>query len=98
MKTQSTKDLIHALYESNNKSKKEITKALYFIFNFLLKTVLKKQRFHIVGFGEFNLKQRKPKTTRHPKTKKITLIPQRQTLTCTFSQSLRQQFPESETL
>lgn len=83
-----TNDLIYFLNENNNKSKKDIKRALFFIFRQLLYSIMNGYSFKIIGFGEFFLKKRNEKEVHHPITKKKVNVPVRHVIRCKFSQSL----------
>ncbi|RAP28985.1 hypothetical protein DID78_04355 [Candidatus Marinamargulisbacteria bacterium SCGC AG-343-D04] len=83
-----TNDLTQYLYETSNKPKKEISKALFFVFQQLLLAVIKKNSFKIVGFGEFRLNERKERSVLHPATQKRAKVPKRNIIFCKFSKSL----------
>ena len=83
-----TNDLIYFLNENSQKSKKDIKRALFFIFRQLLFSILNGYSFKIVGFGEFFLKKRKAKEVHHPLTQKKVKVPDRNVIRCKFSESL----------
>ena len=87
-KTLYTQDLINYLSKNNYLSKKDIIKAITFIFQIITHYTYKKNAINIKNFGKFILTNRNQKKTTHPITRTSYTIPKRKILLCKFNQSM----------
>lgn len=69
--------------------KKDIGQAVDIILESMVQSLMDGQRVEIRGFGSFEVRQRKAKVSRNPKTDKIMNIPPRKTLHFTMSKSVK---------
>jgi integration host factor subunit beta len=71
----------------NGYLKKDIGQTVDIILESMAQALIDGQRVEIRGFGSFEVRQRKAKVSRNPKTDKIMNIPPRKTLHFTMSKS-----------
>jgi nucleoid DNA-binding protein len=74
------KQLTTALSKRFFLSKKESNEILDFILDEISITLKLNQRFYIRGFGSFTKQKIASKKVRHPKTKEIITIPEKETI------------------
>ncbi len=68
-------DLIGNVAEKVELKKKDIEKVVNAIFDSIQETLSKGEKAQFIGFGSFEVKQRKPRKGRNPQTGKIIDIP-----------------------
>lgn len=71
------KELISAVAEATELSKKDVESAFGAIFETIKNVLAQREKISIKGFGTFSVKDRKAKTGRHPRTGKTLKIPAR---------------------
>jgi integration host factor subunit beta len=59
---------------------KDVSYAVHVIFDALTQALLRGERIEIRGFGNFTVRNHKPKTGRNPKTSEIVHLQERKTL------------------
>ena len=69
--------------------KKDIGQAVDIIMETMSQALTEDRRVEIRGFGSFEVRQRKAKVSKNPKTDKIMNIPPRKTLHFTMSKSVK---------
>ncbi|MBI2606269.1 MAG: integration host factor subunit alpha [Deltaproteobacteria bacterium] len=82
-------DIIEALYEKVGFSKKEAADLVEMVFNLIKDTLSRGEKIKISGFGNFVVRDKKPRTGRNPQTGEAIKITQRRVLTFKPSQVLR---------
>ncbi len=82
-------DIIEAIYEKVGFSKKEAADLVEMIFDLIKDTLAKGEKIKISGFGNFVVRDKKPRTGRNPQTGEAIKITQRRVLTFKPSQVLR---------
>ncbi|MDH3348588.1 MAG: integration host factor subunit beta [Desulfobulbaceae bacterium] len=70
--------------------KQDIAQAVDLILENISTALIEGRRVEIRGFGSFSVRNRKPRSTKNPKTGKIMHIPDRKTLHFTMSKSLKE--------
>lgn len=70
--------------------KQDIAQAVDVILEEISRALVEGRRVEIRGFGSFSVRNRKPRSTKNPKTGKIMNIPDRKTLHFTMSKSLKE--------
>lgn len=69
--------------------KKDIGEAIDIILDTISEALSEGHRVEIRGFGSFSVRERKPRTTKNPRTGKIMDIPERKNLHFAMSKSLK---------
>lgn len=82
-------DIIEALYEKVGFSKKEAADLVEMVFDLIKDTLSRGEKIKISGFGNFVVRDKKPRTGRNPQTGEAIKITQRRVLTFKPSQVLR---------
>jgi integration host factor subunit beta len=70
--------------------KKDVAMAIDLVLNEIAQALIDGRRVEIRGFGSFSVRNRKPRSTKNPKTGKIMNISARKTLHFTMSKSLKE--------
>lgn len=84
------RDVVNAVSERmGDFLKKDVAQSIDIIIDTMTSSLAEDQRVEIRGFGCFSVRQRKPKSTKNPKTGIIMNIPARKTLHFTMSKSLK---------
>ncbi len=68
-------ELINAVAEKAELSKKDADKAVNAVFDAIAKTLAGGEKVQIVGFGSFEVKSRSQRVGRNPRTKEEIVIP-----------------------
>lgn len=68
-------DLVTAVAEKTELAKKDAEKAVNAIFASIEEALAKGDKVQLVGFGTFEVKERKERTGRNPQTKEQIVIP-----------------------
>ena len=68
-------ELISAVSEKAECSKKDAEKAVNAVFETIVETVAKDEKVQLVGFGTFELRHRSERTGRDPRTNSPLVIP-----------------------
>ena len=85
------RDIVEAISaEMDGYLKKDIAQAIDLMLDTMTEALVEGRRVEIRGFGSFSVRQRKPRTTKNPKTGKVMDIPARSTLHFTMSKSLKE--------
>jgi integration host factor subunit alpha len=82
-------DIVEALYEKVGFSKKEAADLVELVFDSLKTTLSKGQKIKISGFGNFVVREKRPRVGRNPQTGQSIEISARRVLTFRPSQVLR---------
>jgi len=68
-------ELVSAVAEKADMSKKDAEKAVSAVFATIEQTLAQSEKVQLVGFGTFEVKDRAERTGRNPQTKETILIP-----------------------
>ena len=68
-------ELVAAVAEKTNLSKKDAEKAVSAVFSAIEESLAKNEKVQLVGFGTFEVKDRAERTGRNPQTKEVITIP-----------------------
>lgn len=68
-------DLVAAVAEKAESSKKDAEKAVNAVFASIEEALAKNEKVQLVGFGTFEVKDRAERTGRNPQTKETIIIP-----------------------
>lgn len=68
-------DLVAAVAEKSDMSKKDAEKAVNAVFASIEEALTKNEKVQLVGFGTFEVKDRAERTGRNPQTKETIVIP-----------------------
>ncbi|HRK02008.1 MAG TPA: integration host factor subunit alpha [Oligoflexia bacterium] len=82
-------DIIEALYEKIGYSKKDAADLVELIFDTIKDTLSRGEKIKISGFGNFVVREKRPRTGRNPQTGEAIKITARRVLTFKPSQVLR---------
>lgn len=83
-------DLVESIYEKIGFSKKESSDIVEMIFDLIKETLEKGEKIKISGFGNFLVRDKKPRMGRNPQTGEEIMITARRVLTFRPSQVLKQ--------
>lgn len=89
MRSMTKADIIEALYEKVGYSKKDAADLVELIFNTIKETLAKGEKLKVSGFGNFVVREKRPRTGRNPQTGEAIKITARRVLTFKPSQVLR---------
>ncbi|HOJ52581.1 MAG TPA: integration host factor subunit alpha [Syntrophales bacterium] len=82
-------DIIQELYEKLNFSKKDAARIVESVFDIMKDALARGEKIKISGFGNFIVKEKKPRRGRNPQTGEEIIISERKVLTFKSSQVLR---------
>ncbi|MCX7983224.1 MAG: integration host factor subunit alpha [Syntrophales bacterium] len=82
-------DIIQELYEKLNFSKKDAARIVESVFDIMKDALARGEKIKISGFGNFIVKEKKPRRGRNPQTGEEIVISERRVLTFKSSQVLR---------
>ncbi|MGE4233804.1 MAG: integration host factor subunit alpha [Bacteriovoracia bacterium] len=82
-------DIIEAIHQRIGYSKKDAADLVEMIFNVVKETLAKGEKIKISGFGNFVIRDKRPRTGRNPQTGEAITITARRVLTFKPSQILR---------
>lgn len=88
-------DIIEALYEKVGYSKKDAADLVELIFNTIKETLARGEKLKVSGFGNFVVREKRPRTGRNPQTGEAIKITARRVLTFKPSQVLRTEVNDS---
>jgi len=88
-KTMTKADIIETVYEKIGFSKKESAEIVELIFNLMKQTLERGEKIKISGFGNFVIRNKKPRIGRNPQTGEEIEISARKVLTFKPSQVLK---------
>jgi integration host factor subunit alpha len=83
-------DLVESIYQKIGFSKKESSDIVEMIFNTIKGTLEKGEKIKISGFGNFVVRDKRPRMGRNPQTGQEIMISARRVLTFRPSQVLKQ--------
>lgn len=83
-------DIIEAIHQKVGVSKKEAADLVELVFDTIKDTLSKGEKIKISGFGNFVVRDKRPRTGRNPQTGQAIKITQRRVLTFKPSQVLRE--------
>lgn len=89
IKTLTKADIIESVYEKVGFSKKEASDIVELVFDTLKSTLEKGEKVKISGFGNFVVRQKRPRIGRNPQTGEEIEISERRVLTFKPSQVLK---------
>jgi integration host factor subunit beta len=85
------RDLVNEVHgQLDDYYKQDIIQAVDIILNDIAEALLEERRIEIRGFGSFSVRNRKPRTTKNPRTGVVMNIPERKTVRFTMSKSLKE--------
>lgn len=70
--------------------KQDVTLAVDIILGTMTRALVEGRRIELRGFGTFSTRERKPRSTKNPRTGVVMEIPERKTLHFTMSKSLKE--------
>lgn len=73
-------DIVDEIYQQTGLPKKDIQLVVNLFLDSVRNALLREERIELRGFGVFNVKQRKGRVGRNPKTKEIIHIPPRKVI------------------
>jgi integration host factor subunit alpha len=82
-------DIIQELYDKLNFSKKDAARVVESVFEIMKDALARGEKIKISGFGNFVVKEKKPRRGRNPQTGEEIVISERKVLTFKSSQVLR---------
>ena len=82
-------DLVDAVYQKLGLSRNEASHIVERVFHVIRETLSNGQDVHIVGFGSFNVREKKERIGRNPKTGEEIMISSRKVLSFKSSKNLR---------
>lgn len=68
-------DLVNLIAEKGEYTKKDAEKALSTVVDVITDSLVKGEKVQIVGFGTFEVRERKEKIAKNPKTKETVKVP-----------------------
>ncbi|MGB9824649.1 MAG: HU family DNA-binding protein [Candidatus Hydrothermia bacterium] len=83
-------DIVDEIYQQTGLPKKDIQLVVNLFLDSLKKAFLREDRVELRGFGVFEVKQRKSRIGRNPKTKEVINIPPRKVVTFKPSKLMRE--------
>lgn len=95
MRSMTKADIIEALYEKIGYSKKDAADLVELIFDTIKDTLARGEKIKISGFGNFVVREKRPRTGRNPQTGEAIKITARRVLTFKPSQVLRSEVNSS---
>lgn len=84
------KDVVDKVSQELSMQKQEVEMAVDIILETMTQALIDQRRIELRGFGSFSVRQRKPRSTKNPRTGQIMDIPSRKTLHFTMSKSLKE--------
>ncbi|RMG56937.1 MAG: integration host factor subunit alpha [Deltaproteobacteria bacterium] len=90
-------DLVEVIYEKVGLSKKEAKEIVEMIFSIMKETLKEGEKIKISGFGNFVVREKKPRRGRNPQTGEDLEISARRVLTFKASQLLKEYINSAET-
>ncbi len=84
------KDIIDKVSQELSMQKQDVEQAVNVMLESMTQALIEERRIELRGFGSFSIRQRKPRSTKNPRTGKIMDIPSRKTLHFTMSKSLKE--------
>ncbi len=84
------KDIVDKVSRDLSMQKQDVEVAVDIMLESMAQALIAERRIELRGFGSFSIRQRKPRSTKNPRTGKIMDIPSRKTLHFTMSKSLKE--------
>ncbi len=84
------KDIVDKVSRDLSMQKQDVEIAVDIMLESMAQALIEERRIELRGFGSFSIRQRKPRSTKNPRTGKIMNIPSRRTLHFTMSKSLKE--------
>jgi len=84
------KDVVDKVSSELEIQKQDVTLAVDIMLETMANALIEKRRIELRGFGSFSVRERKPRSTKNPRTGKMMDIPSRKTLHFTMSKSLKE--------
>jgi nucleoid DNA-binding protein len=84
------KDLIDRVSGDLSLQKQDVSLAVDIMLDSMSRALIAERRVELRGFGSFSVRNRKPRSTKNPRTGKVMDIPNRKTLHFTMSKSLKE--------
>ncbi len=89
MASMTKSDIIERVYLEAGFSKKEAAELVEMVFNTIKETLARGEKVKISGFGNFNIRDKEPRTGRNPQTNEAMKISARRVVTFRASQILK---------
>ncbi|MEE4136484.1 MAG: HU family DNA-binding protein [Desulforhopalus sp.] len=83
------KDLVDKVSSELAMHKQDVGLAVDILLDTMARALAEERRIELRGFGSFAVRERKPRSTKNPRTGKMMEIPDRKTLHFTMSKSLK---------
>jgi DNA-binding protein HU-beta len=83
-------DIVDEIYQQTGLPKKDVQLVVNLFLDSLKRAFLREDRVELRGFGVFEVKQRKSRIGRNPKTKEVISIPPRKVVTFKPSKLMRE--------
>jgi len=84
------KDLVDRVSGELSMQKQDVSLAVDIMLETMAEALVDERRIELRGFGSFSVRNRKPRSTKNPRTGKLMNIPNRKTLHFTMSKSLKE--------
>lgn len=84
------KDIVDRVSGELGQQKQDVTLAVDIILETMTRALVEGRRIELRGFGTFSTRERKPRSTKNPRTGVVMDIPERKTLHFTMSKSLKE--------
>lgn len=84
------KDIVDRVSGQLGQQKQDIALAVDIILETMIQALAEGRRIELRGFGTFSARERKPRSTKNPRTGVVMEIPERKTLHFTMSKSLKE--------
>lgn len=84
------KEIVDRVSGELGQQKQDVTLAVDIILGTMTRALVEGRRIELRGFGTFSTRERKPRSTKNPRTGVVMEIPERKTLHFTMSKSLKE--------
>jgi len=84
------KDVVGMVSDELRLQKQDVEMAVDILLEAMARGLEEERRIELRGFGSFNIRSRKPRNTKNPRTGQLMDIPPRRTLHFTMSKSLKE--------
>lgn len=84
------KELVDKVSGELSMQKQDVSLAVDIMLQTMAQALVDERRIELRGFGSFSVRNRKPRSTKNPRTGKLMNIPHRKTLHFTMSKSLKE--------
>ena len=83
-------ELITALTQKGNCTRKEADEALNLVTSVIIESLMAGKKVHLTGLGTFEIHERKAKETKNPRTRKKMVVPAKKAPAFRASKSLKE--------